>query len=258
MRLALTRLFAVGLGCGLLAGTGCTVYAPMQPVMPLVRQRGQAEAVASTQVTGRVEATGAYSPVRRVVLTAGGTLAPKLGDRYFLVTRQYEVGAGLYQPLGPRWLLSGLAGYGQAYCRRGYVDLGIFGPGVYSEYEAAYSKRFGQLGIAHVEDDWALSLTYRLVRVNFDYLHDADYGPLPLPAMTRHELTLSNRFGLGARPVPRWLLTYAAGLSLASTARLDDTGGASPYHVAYEANRNLLPAFFMSLGVVFRPARARQ
>ncbi|WP_223651049.1 hypothetical protein [Hymenobacter psoromatis] len=256
--MALTRLFAVGLGCGLLASTGCTVYAPMQPLMPLVRQRGQLEAGASTQFTGRVEATGAYSPVRRVVLTAGGTLAPKLGDRYFLVTRQYEVGAGLYQPLGPRWLLSGLAGYGQAYCRRGYVDLGIFGPGVYSEYEAAYAKRFGQLGIAYGEDSRAISLTYRLVRINFDYLRDADYGPLPLPAMTRHELALSNRLGFGARPTPRWLLTSAVGLSLSGTARLDDTGTSSPYHVVYEANRNLLPAFFMSLGVVFRPARTRQ
>ncbi|MEJ7660401.1 MAG: hypothetical protein WKG07_12685 [Hymenobacter sp.] len=219
------------------------MYAPMQPVMPLVRQRGQVEAGASAQVTGRAEATVAYSPVQRVVLTAGGTLAPKLGDRHFLVTRQYEVGVGLYQPLGPRWLLSGLAGYGQAYCRRGYVDLGILGPGVYSEYEAAYAKRFGQVGIARVEDDWALSLTYRLVRVNFDYLNDADYGPLPLSAMTRHELAFSNRFGLGARPEPRWLLTYAAGLSLASTARMDDSGISSQGHAAYEANRNLLPAF---------------
>lgn len=195
--------------------------------------------------------------MRRVVLTAGGTLAPKLGDRYFLVTRQYEIGAGLYQPLGPRWLLSGLAGYGQAYCRRGYVDLGFLGPGVYSEYEAAYAKRFGQVGIAHVEDNWAMSFTYRLVRVNFDYLNDAGYGPLPLPAMTRHEVAFLNRFKLGSRPAPRWWLTYAAGLSLAGTAKLDDTGTSSPYHVAYEANRNLLPAFFMSLGVVLRPSQAR-
>ena len=252
----LTRLLTGGLGCGLLASAGCTVYAPMQPVLPLVRQRGRVEAGASAQFTGRAEATVAYSPARRVVLTAGGTLAPKLGDRYFLVTRQYEVGAGLYQPLGPRWLLSGLAGYGQAYCRRGYVDLGIFGSGVYSEYEAAYAKRFGQLGIARVEDDWALSLTYRLVRVNFDYLNDAGYGPLPLPAMTRHELAFSSRTSLGSRPEPRWLLTTAAGLSVASTARLDETGGSSSRQAAYEANRNLLPAFFASLGVVFRPSRA--
>lgn len=45
----------------LLAG-GCTVYAPIQPVMPLVSQRGQFEAGANCQFTGRLEATAAYSP----------------------------------------------------------------------------------------------------------------------------------------------------------------------------------------------------
>jgi hypothetical protein len=136
--------------CLLLLATSCTVYAPMQPVMPLLSQRGQFEAGASAQFTGRLEAAAAYSPLRRAALTAALTAAPKLGHEYFLATRQAELGAGGYQPLGDSWLLSTTGGYGLAYCHRGYVDLGIFGPGVYSEYTARYHKYFGQVGIAHI------------------------------------------------------------------------------------------------------------
>ena len=141
----LKKLLPANLWVLLLLATSCTVYAPMQPVMPLVSQRGQAEAGASIQVLGRVEATGSYSPIQHVVLTGGLMGAPRLGEQHFLATTQYEVGAGLYQLLGQRrhWLLSGLGGFGHAYCHRGYVDLGFFGPEVYSEYEARYAKYFG-------------------------------------------------------------------------------------------------------------------
>ncbi|GAA4493495.1 hypothetical protein GCM10023172_02120 [Hymenobacter ginsengisoli] len=231
------------------------MYAPMQPVMPLVRQRGQVEVGASAQLTGRVEATAAYSPVQRVVVAGGLTAAPRLSDQHFLVTRQYEVGAGLYQPLGRRWLLSGLGGGGQAYCHRGYVDLGIFGSGVYSEYEARYSKYFGQLGVAHIQQKDTYSLNYRFTQVNFDYLTDAEYGPLPLSAMTRHELALSVRSDIGKSR--RWQLVTTLGLSVASTSRQDDNQ--SPYNESarhYHANRNLLPAFLMSFGVVYQPKQS--
>ena len=69
----LEKLLSASLGAFLLLATSCTVYAPMQPVMPLVSQRGQAEAGASIQMLGRMEATGSYSPVQHVVLTGGLT-----------------------------------------------------------------------------------------------------------------------------------------------------------------------------------------
>jgi hypothetical protein len=175
-----TNLFPASM-LALLLATSCTVYAPMQPLMPLVSQRGQVEAGASSQFTGRLEATGAYSPVRRAVVTGALTVVPKLGKEYFLVTRQYEMGAGLYQPLGERWLLSALGGYGQAYCSRGYVDAGFFGPGTYSEYKARYAKYFGQVGVAYTGPILKHGITYRLLKADFDYLVDSQYGPLPCP-----------------------------------------------------------------------------
>lgn len=238
----------------LLATTGCTVYAPMQPRMPLVRQRGQLETGASIQPLGRVEATAAYSPAAHVVVAGGLTGAARLADQHFLATRQFELGAGLYQPLGPRWLLSSLGGYGQAYAHRGYVDLGILTSGTYSEYTASYDKYYLQVGLAKVLNDFSQSYTYRLVRVRFDYLVDSRLGPLPLSAMTRHELMAAYRYRLGNQALPRWEFTYGGGVSVASTPRLDDHNA---YPASYEANRNLLSAFVASFGVVFWPGRPR-
>ncbi len=239
---------ALALGGGLLAA-GCTVYAPMQPVMPLVRQRGELEAGASCQPTGRLEATAAYSPLRRAVLTAALTAAPKLGGERFLVTRQAELGAGAYQPLGSDWLLSATGGYGLAYCHRGYVDLGIFGPGTYSEYTARYHKYFGQVGLAHVGALGTVGFTYRLAKVRFNYLESLEEGPLPLPGMLRHELAYFVRLSTSKR----WQVAFTTGVSVSGTAKLNDDLGYPTYGRAeYHANRNLLPAFFMSLGATFR------
>jgi hypothetical protein len=247
----LTNLFPASM-LALLLATSCTVYAPMQPLMPLVSQRGQLEVGANSQFTGRLEATAAYSPLRRVVLTGALTVAPKLGQEYFLVTRQYEIGAGLYQTVGQNWLLSAIGGYGQAYCHRGYVDAGFFGPGTYSEYEAGYTKWFGQVGFAHTESIATQGITYRLVKVDFNYLNSSEYGPLPLPSMLRHELAYFVR----ANIAQRWKLTFATGFSVSSTPKLDNDLGYPTYgRPEYHANRNLLPAYFMSLGLLFQPER---
>lgn len=245
-------LLPAHLGALLLLATSCTVYAPMQPTTPLVQQRGQAEVGASVQVLGRVEATGAYSPIRHVVLAGGLTGSPRLGKAHFLLTAQYEAGAGLYQALGKHWLLSEMGGFGQAYSHRGYTDLPIpyFGSS-YSEYEARYHKLYGQLGIAHVQEKDTYSLTYRLTRVQFAYLTAAEYGPLPLSTMLRHELAFAVRNSLRANS--HWQIAITMGMSIAGTPKLDDNIGYPTYSKPeYEANRNLLPAFLGSVGAVYR------
>lgn len=239
----------------LLVGAGsCTVYAPMQPTMPLVAAAGQAEATGNIQPNGRVEASVAYSPATHLLLTAGGTACPKLGTDYFLVTRQYEVGAGGYTALGSSgWLLSGLGGYGQAASTRGYKDVGviIFGP-TYSEYNARYSKLFAQAGVAKIRHRGSFGFTYRLTQVHFASLTDTRYGELPLPRMARHEILFFARRAWGDSK--HWESMATVGMSVSGTPRIpDDPTYSSNGTAEYEANRNLLPAFYGSLGVVYHP-----
>ena len=243
----------------LLALPACTVYTPMQPTMPLLRKAGEAEFSASVQANGRVEATGAFSPAKGVVFTGAGTASAKLGEQNFLVTRQYEVGGGLYRPLGGHWLLSALAGYGQAYSNRGYVDLSLFGPGTFSEYRADYTKYFGQVGMAHTELRDCYGFTYRLTQVRFGRLEDLSIGTLPLKEMLRHEALFFYRVPLGPSLVPRWHVQAAFGLSVSSTPRQRDDLSFPTYGRAeYHANRNLLPAFLASVGLVYTvPTRRR-
>ena len=237
----------------LVAGS-CTVYAPMQPTMPLPRAAGQAEGTASIQPNGRVEITGAVSPVRHVLLTAGGTVCPKLGSESFLVSRQYEVGGGAYLPLGDKWLLNGLGGYGQAVNQRGYKDLAFIFASTYSEYSARYNKVFGQVGIAKMQERYAIGATYRLTQVQFSSLTSIQHGDLPLSRMLRHEALLFVRHAWGNGAHGQWESLVTAGFSGSGTPKLDDNTGAPDYGAAaYHANRNLLPAFMASLGAVYRP-----
>ncbi len=244
--------FISGLGVLLFGAGGCTVYAPMQPTMPLVAAARQAEAAGSIQPNGRVEMTAAYSPVSHLLVTAGGTVCPKLGSSSFLVTRQYELGAGSYLPLGSSWLLSGVGGYGQAVNNRGYKDLGIIFGSTYSEYHARYHKIFAQVGLAKVSASHSVGFTYRLTQVHFSTLTDTELGELPLPQMLRHEALVFFRHPMGNGT--HWESQVALGLSVSSTSRRTDNQGYPGYGAAeYQANRNLLPAFYASWGVVYRP-----
>lgn len=258
MRLTFTLIFCnIGLAALLFEVGGCTVYAPMQPTMPLVTTVRQTEATASLQPNGRAEVTAAYSPAPHLVLTAGGSVCPKLGTNNFLVSRQFEVGIGSYLLLGPHWLLNGLGGYGQAVNNRGYRDLGIIFSSTYSEYNARYNKLFAQVGLAHVSAGSSMGFTYRLTQVHFSTLTDTELGDLPLPQMLRHEGLFFVRRPLGSTGT--WQTQVALGLSVSSTPKRNDDLGYPIYGQAeYHANRNLLPAFYASLGLVYHPRWGRQ
>lgn len=233
---------------------GCTVYAPMQPTMPLLRAAGQAEGTLSVQPNGRVEATAAYAPARHLLLMGGGTVCPKLGTNTFLASRQYELGGGGYLPLGESWLVNGLAGFGQAVNSRGYSDLPIVYGSTHSEYHARYGKLFAQAGAAKLLDNRSFGFTYRLTQVRFATLTDAQLGELPLDRMLRHEGLFFMRSSWGERRRGRWETLVTAGLSVSSTPRRDDGVNFPSYGAAeYQANRNLLPAFLVSIGVVYQP-----
>lgn len=249
------RLATIAGAAGLLLGLGgCTVYAPMQPTAPVVCQAGQAEIGASVQLSGRVEATAIYAPRPHLLVGAGLTGRPRLGDHNYLQTGQYEVSAGYYRALGEHWVLSGMGGFGQAHNHRDFPELGfLFFPTTYTQYEARYHKFFGQLGAAYVQPTGAaLGVAYRLTYIGFNELRVERVGELPLTAMRRHELTITVRSSLSANG--HWQLLGTAGLSFAGTPRFDDNlGGQAEYH----ANRTLLPVLLYSMGVGYtlRPTR---
>ena len=224
----------------------------MQPTMAQVKAVGEAEATASIQPIGRLEATAAYSPAPHLLLTVGGTVCPKLGSKRFLVTRQYELAAGSYLPLGSFWLLNGIGGYGQAVTNRGSQDLGFILGSTHNEYNARYNKLFAQAGIAHSKTNRSFGFTYRLTQVRFSTLTDTDLGELPLPNMLRHEALFFIRRPLGNSS--QWETQATMGMSVSSTPRRDDKQGAPGYGAAeYQANRTLLPALYTSIGLVYRP-----
>jgi hypothetical protein len=224
----------------------------MQPTMSLVKAVGEAEATVSIQPIGRIEATAAYSPVPHLLLTVGGTVCPKLGSKRFLVTRQYELGAGGYLPLGSFWLLNAIGGYGQAVNNRGSQDLGFILSSTHNEYNARYNKLFIQAGIAHSGDNQSFGFTYRLTQVRFSTLTDTELGELPLSNMLRHEALFFVRRPIGNSG--QWETQGTIGMSVSSTPRRNDKQGAPGYGDAeYQANRTLLPALYTSLGLVYRP-----
>lgn len=235
--------------CSLVLGcVSCTVYAPMQPTMPLVRNPGETEFSASFQPSGRAEVTAAFSPARGAVFTGGVTGSAKLGQQHYLLTRQYEVGGGLYRPLGNHWLMSGLAGFGSANTDRTYTEVSIIGSGPVRDYQSSYHKYFGQLGFAHVQPEDTYGLTYRLTQVHFDRLTEASVGTLPLQNMLRHELLVFVRSPLAHSE--KWHMQVAMGLSISSTGRLTDNFAYSSYNSAVDrANAILTPAFLASVGV---------
>lgn len=55
--------------------SGCSVYMPLQPAAPVIREKGEAEVVGGAYLSGRLEASASYSPVKHVVVRAAGGCA---------------------------------------------------------------------------------------------------------------------------------------------------------------------------------------
>ncbi|MCB2409665.1 hypothetical protein [Hymenobacter lucidus] len=236
----------------LLLATSCTVYAPMQPTISTISGQGQAEISGSVQVSGRVEGGVTYSPLPNLLVMAAGTFRPDFGrDSTISTTRQWEAGVGGYVPLGHRWQLTGLVGYGHANTHKAYAELDVIsGWSSLENYQARYSKTFGQLSITREFGRGSFGAAYRLSRISFDELNYASGTsryPVALRRMTRHEPLLFARVSLDA--YNRWQLQGTMGLSVAADAKQDVTNNPE----LYQANHTLLPIPMASLGVVFRP-----
>ena len=178
--------------------TSCSVYAPLQPGAPLLRDKGQAEVAGNVYLSGRLEGSVAYSPAKQVLVRAAGGLRPDNSDSTYFRIRQVEFGAGTYRALSKRWLVGGLAGYGQGHSSRRFTrnEFEYFGPdsSIQVNYRARFHKVFGEAFAAY-ESDWiTLGAAYRLPQVRFSSLTDRGL-PINLRRMTRSEPMVFMRVG---------------------------------------------------------------
>lgn len=237
--------FLIGLAGAL---SGCSVYAPMLPVAPQLRDKGEAEVQGTTFLNGRWEAGATYSPVRHLLVHAAGGLRRDNQDTTYFRIRQYEVGVGGYYPLGRRWLFSGLGGYGQARSLRGYYQFRLFNDGELIEFHSRYHRFFGEFSGRYQSGSGGVVLgaTYRLSQVRFDRL-TYNGAPLGLRSMLRAEPMLFVRFG-PTRGSLHWLqLQTSVGITGVPGYRYDPTKEPCEYSRVKEGR------IVAALSLVLRP-----
>jgi hypothetical protein len=200
------RYASVWLGGGLLGvGVGsCSVYVPMQGAAPEIRTKGEAEATASWSLTNRVDFGAAYSPLPHLLVRAA---ASSKGSQHtlndsaaYVHSNQYELALGTYWPLGPHWLIGGLAGFGQAHAEAQYADdghtllrLGAYQPRQHL-FDAIYSKYSGEVYVTWQPSPVvSTGLSYRLVQLRLTDVTDQGVPVLTAPIL-RSEPMLYVRF----------------------------------------------------------------
>ena len=242
---------------GALGLTNCTVYTPLQPVLPTIRQAGQLEMRASLQPTLRGEASVAYSLIKYVVVTAAGSWRPQLPMPYRILHRAWrtEVGIGTYLPLSSEWTLSALGGVGWGKTDRSVYTQGII-PSLGPDFFSRYKTSFGQLSFSRQGYPFTVSYGYRLTQVDFHELQTEKYD-LPLETQWRHEPFFAIRVDLGGdKATTRWQTELSGALSLSQPGRVESVDRVTPF--AYETNLNRGGALLLGLGLLYRiPGRTK-
>lgn len=169
------RYAIMGWGSLLLGLSSCAVYTPMQGAAPEIRDKGELEITGSWALTNRVDFGATYSPVRHLLVRAaaslkGGGYAANSDSASYAQNNQYELALGTYWPLGPRWVVGGLAGFGQAHARARYVDDGAtlfsFREPIQHQLDAVYSKYSGEVyATCQPSPLVSFGLAYRVVQL---------------------------------------------------------------------------------------------
>jgi len=194
-------VFTLALAIGSLLLPSCVVYMPMQCAAPQITDKKQGEITASTYFNSRFDLAANYSPVRHLLVRAAySNLRDSGRDSTYYRGHQYEFGAGTYWPLGNRWLVGGLGGFGQAHSMAGFRRTNILFPSSRYDYDARYNKVFGELyGTFQASEAVSFGAAYRVTQVNFTTLTDRT-TPVDLNQMTRSEPMVYFRVRLGDGP----------------------------------------------------------
>lgn len=178
----------------------------MLPAAPQIRDKGQVEVHGTSFLNRRWEAGATYSPAKYVLVRAAGGLRTDRHDSVYTRNRQYELAAGGYYPLGRHWLVSGLAGYGQARSSRAYWEGGSPSQrfdGDYYEFAGRYHRLFAELAASFTDNGFTLGLAGRLTDVRYDRL-TYNGQPIGLRHLPRLEPMVFCQFGRPEGAVP-WL-----------------------------------------------------
>ncbi len=253
---ASTRLVYGGLLTGSLALlSSCAVYVPMQGAAPEIRAKGQLEVAASWSLTNRMEAAATYSPLPHLLVRAAasskGSGGASADTSSYAKSNQYELGLGTYWPLGPHWLLGGLASFGQAHAKARYTEDGDtfirFGPRISHDFDARYAKYAGETYLTwQPTGQLSLGLSYRLVQLRLTDVTDRGQ-PVAAGPILRGEPMLYVRLRPGARPE---LLQFQLALGGSRTLGYDQNSALDRDDPArqFKVGRS-----YVSLGVAFFP-----
>lgn len=193
--------FTFVLAVCVLALPSCVVYMPMQCAAPQISDKKQGEITASSYLNGRFDLAATYSPVRHLLLRAAySNLRDDTRDTTYYRGHQYDLGVGTYWPLGDRWLVGGLGGFGQARSNAGFSRAGILFPSTRYEYDARYHKVYGEVyGTFRASEGVSFGAAYRVTQVNFTTLTNRAV-PVDLNRMTRSEPMFYFRMRPGTGP----------------------------------------------------------
>ncbi|RZL14611.1 MAG: hypothetical protein EOO62_04965 [Hymenobacter sp.] len=169
------------LSASLLALSSCAVYVPMQAAAPEIRAKGELEATGSWSLTNRLDFGATYSPVPHLLVRAAasfkGSVPPQPDSASYAKNNQYELALGTYWPLGPHWLVGGLAGFGWAHAQARYVDDGAtlltFREPIRHQLEGNYSKYTGEVYATYQPSPLvSFGLAYRVVQLRLTDVTD--------------------------------------------------------------------------------------
>ncbi|WP_157547635.1 hypothetical protein [Hymenobacter sp. DG25A] len=232
--------------------TGCSIYAPMLPIAPVLRDKNQAEVAAAVHINGRIQGNIAYSPIRHLLLTTAGSYQERgsTEDTTHFYNRQYEVGLGSYWPVAKSWLFSGQLGYGQAESQRGFKGIRNFlvsDPG-YDKYKTHYNKFYGQVAASVDIKRVTLGLSYRRTWIDFKSL-TYNGEPLPFRRMIRDEPMFLLRTGITRQTASFLKLQATLGCSFNSGNGLDNADDLLNRHRVHVREDMLT----YSIGLIFHP-----
>lgn len=164
--------------------SGCSVYVPMQGAAPEIRSKGELEIASSWALNNRLEVGATYAPLPHLLVRAATSTKPDhpRDSSDYAQSNQYELAVGTYWPLGPHWLVGGLAGFGQAHAEARYSGDGfsLVSQAAQHQFDAIYSKYSGEAYVTwQPSEQVSLGLSYRLVQ-----LHLTDVTDLGVPVQS--------------------------------------------------------------------------